>query len=347
MRIFIIGCGRIFSKHIESINVIGKKKFEIVGIADTKLEKVRNFSKLLKVPGFQNYIQGIKITNPDIVSILTPSGMHAKNILDVLMLNKNAIVEKPMCLKISDAEKIIKVSKSINKKVFVVMQNKFNLPVLKMREDIKNNKFGKIFHANVSVKWNRNQDYYDQAKWRGTWKQDGGVISNQASHHLDLLRTIMGEPVSVFAKNFTHMAKIQTEDTSLVIIKFKSNKSAFIEATTAAQPKNIEGSISILGTKGSAKIGGFALNQIEYYNTSKKIEIGKYKTNPSNVYGFGHFAFYKHVHNSIVYKKKSEFSCEESLATIRLINAIYKSAEIGKEVFFKNNKNIKSKLLGN
>jgi predicted dehydrogenase len=347
MKIFIIGCGRIFSKHIESIKALGKKKFEIVGIADLEKLKVKYFSKELKVPGFYNYIKGIKTTNPDIVSILTPSGSHAKNVLDVLRLKKNIIVEKPMCLKISDAKKIVNLSKIVKRKVFVVMQNKFNLPIMKMRQDIKKNKFGRIFHANILVHWNRNQSYYNQAQWRGTWKQDGGVISNQASHHLDLLRTIMGNPISVFAKNFKHMANIQAEDTSLVIIKFKSNKSAIIEATTAAQPFNIEGSISIFGTMGSAKIGGFALNKIEYYNVKKKIDINQYKTNPKNIYGFGHYEFYNHVYSSILNKKKSEFSCDRAVDTIRLINAIYKSNETKKEIFFNKDINITSKLLGN
>jgi len=347
MKIFIIGCGRIFSKHFESIKALGEKKFKIVGIADVDIKKINYFSKLLKVPVFKDYKKGIKITNPDLVSILTPSGIHAKIILDSLKLNKHVIVEKPMCLRIKDAKKIIQLSKMIKKNVYVVMQNKFNLPVLKLRDDIKNNKFGKIFHASVSVRWNRTQSYYDQAQWRGTWKQDGGVISNQASHHLDLLRTIMGDPISVFAKNFRHLAKIQAEDTSLVIIKFKSNRSGFIEATTAVQPKNIEGSISIMGTKGSAKIGGFALNKIEYYNIDKSININKYQTNPKNVYGFGHYAFYDHVFFSIKNKTTSEFLCQNSYATIKLINAIYKSSETGKEIFFNEDKNISSKLLGN
>ena len=172
------------------------------------------------------------------------------------------------------------------------MQNKFNLPVLKLRNDIEKYKFGNIFHSSVIVRWRRDQKYYDNDSWRGTWKLDGGVISNQASHHLDLLRTIMGEPISVFAKSNNHLAKIQCEDTALIIFKFKKNRTALMEATTAMRPKNIEGSISVLGTKGSAKIGGFALNKFEYYNLSKDIDILKYQTNPKNVYGFGHVKFY-------------------------------------------------------
>ncbi len=344
MKIFIIGCGRIFSKHIESIKALGNKKFKLVGISDTEIDKINFFSEKLKIPGYLNFIKGIKETNPDIVSILTPSGNHASHIMDVLRLKKHIICEKPMCLRISDAKKIIKLSQTVNKKVYVVMQNKFNLPVIKLRHDIKNKKFGNIFHASVVVRWKRDQDYYDQHQWRGTWKYDGGVISNQASHHLDLLRTIMGEPVSLFAKSESHLAKIEAEDTALIIFKFKNKKTAIMEATTAMRPDNIEGSLSILGSIGSAKVGGFALNKLSFYNIKNKIDISKYNTIPKSVYGYGHFKFYDHIFVCLSNKKKSEFEASEAIKTVKLINAIYRSIEIDKEVFF--NKNIKSRKLG-
>jgi len=343
MKLFIIGCGRILPKHLDSLKLIGKKSFELVGIADIDEKKKNFFTKKLKIQGFTNYKQGINKTNPEVVSILTPSGNHAKNIVDVLNLKKHVIVEKPMCLKSSDAQKIISLSRSVKKKVFVVMQNKFNLPILKLREDIKKKKFGKVFHASVIVRWKRDQQYYDQDKWRGTWKLDGGVVSNQASHHLDLMRTIMGNPVSVYAKFAKHLAKIQCEDTALIILNFRNKKTAIMEATTAMRPKNIEGSLSILGTKGSAKIGGFALNEIVYYNIKKKIQLAKYKTNPKSVYGFGHYHFYCHVFECLMKNKKSEFEVKEASKTVNLINAIYKSASTGKEIFL-NKINVSSKL---
>ena len=224
------------------------------------------------------------------------------------------------------------------------MQNKFNLPVLRLRNDIKKAYFGKIFHSSVIVRWKRDQKYYDNDAWRGTWKNDGGVISNQASHHLDLLRTIMGEPLSLFATSSKHMAEIECEDTALIIFKFKNKRTAVMEATTAMRPKNIEGSISVMGTKGSAKIGGFALNKIDYYNISKKVDISKYETNPKSVYGFGHLKFYKHVLDSIKNKKKSEYEAFEAIKTVKMINAIYKSIEKKKEIFFR--ENLESKKLG-
>jgi UDP-N-acetyl-2-amino-2-deoxyglucuronate dehydrogenase len=343
MKIFLVGCGRILQKHLDSIKILNDK-LKIVGISDLNKKKLLVNSKKLNVKGFSDYKRGIIKTNPDIVSILTPSGNHAENILDILKLKKNIIVEKPMCLKISDGKKIINLAKKNKKRVFVVMQNKFNLPVLKLRDDIDKSKFGNIFHTSVIVRWMRDQKYYNNDAWRGTWKLDGGVISNQASHHLDLLRTIMGNPISVFARSYNHLAKIQCEDTALIIFKFKNNKSAIMEATTAMRPKNIEGSISILGTKGSAKIGGFALNKIEYYNLQKEIKFSNYQTNPKNVYGFGHLKFYQHVIESIKNNKSSEFEAKEAINTVKLINAIYKSIETNKEIYLKDE--IASKKLG-
>ncbi len=342
-KIFIIGCGRILKKHVDSITSL-KKKLKLVGVSDTKSKRLNSVSKKLKVEGFSDYRKGIIKTNPNLVVILTPSGDHAKIIMDALSLKKNVIVEKPMCLRISDGKKIINLTKKNKKRVFVVMQNKFNLPVLKLREDIKKSKFGNIFHSSVIVRWRRDQKYYNNDNWRGTWKLDGGVISNQASHHLDLLRTIMGDPVSVFAKSSNHLAKIQCEDTALIIFKFNKNRTAIMEATTAMRPKDIEGSISVLGTKGSAKIGGFALNKFEYYNLNKDINLLKYETNPKNVYGFGHIKFYTHVLETLISGKKSEFEAESAIKTVKLINAIYKSIETNKEIYLKNK--IASKRLG-
>lgn len=344
MKIYIIGCGRILQKHLDSIKILNKK-LKIVGISDLKKNRLKIAAKKLNTKMFINYKEGIKKTNPEIVSILTPSGDHAKNVIDVLKLKKHVIVEKPMCLKVSDGLKIVKLVNKNKKRVFVVMQNKFNLPVKKLRQDISKSKFGRLFHASVIVRWKRDQNYYNKDNWRGTWKYDGGVISNQASHHLDLLISIMGLPVSVFAKSAKHLANIECEDTALIIFKFKKNKTGIMEATTAMRPNNIEGSISILGSKGSAKIGGFALNKIDFYNLPKqKINTLKFQTNPKSVYGFGHVKFYEHVLESLKNNKPSEFDAKYALNTVKVINAIYKSIEFNKEINL--SENINSKKLG-
>ena len=331
IKVVLYGCGRIVEKHIQSLNKL-KKKFKITAICDTDKKKIERYSKKLKVPGLLNIDDALKYGKPDLVSILTPSGLHYDHAIKIIKKKINVVIEKPMCLKITDGEKIQKLSNQKKTKVFVVMQNVFNRPVTKVLDDIKLNKFGKIFHASVVVKWRRDQKYYNQAKWRGTWKLDGGVVSNQASHHIDLMRRIMGEPTEVYAIGKNYLSKIECEDTALVIVKFKDGRTGMIEATTAMRPKDIEGSISLMGTKGSAKIGGFALNQIDYYNLEKNININKYKTNPKNVYGFGHVKFYDHVYHCVKTNVVSEFDAQESNKTVKFLNMIYRSIETGKKI---------------
>ncbi len=343
MKILILGCGKILAKHIDALYTLGPKKFRLVGLCDINYKVIKTLKKKYNVPTFVDLKLAIENTKPDIVTILLPSGLHANYIKRILKMGKNVIVEKPMCLTMKDAKDIVKVSNKMKKKVFVVMQNKFNLPVLKLLKDLKVNKLGRIFHGSVIVRWRRDKKYYNQSAWRGTWRYDGGVISNQASHHLDLLKTIMGDPISVFAKNFNHLANIEAEDTSLVIFKFKNNKSAILEATTAVRPKNLEGSISILGSKGSVKIGGFALNQVSYYNIEKNKNIIGEKYNQID-FNLGHKKFYNHVFYCLKNNLISEFNAFESMKTVKLINAIYKSAESQKEVYLKGN--INSKKLG-
>ena len=345
MKTLIVGCGRILSKHLESINSSKKSKIKIVGFCDIDQKKLKILKKQYNLNTFTDFKKAIIDTKPNLVIILTPSGLHAEQIIFSLKEKCHVIVEKPMCLKIVDAKKIISLSKQYKRKVLVVMQNKFNLPILKLRNDIQKGLFGKLLHASVIVRWMRDKSYYKQAKWRGSWKLDGGVVSNQASHHLDLMRTIMGQPTSVYAKSFNHLARIESEDTALIIFKFKHGRTGLMEATTAMRPFNVEGSFSLMGTKGSAKVGGFALNEITYSHLRKKSNNDKYKTNPKNVYGYGHIEFYKHVEDTILKNKKSEFECVEAIKTVELINAIYKSIETNKEVYL--NKNITSKKLGN
>ena len=345
MNALIIGCGRIFYKHLESINSLKKNKIKIVGFCDKDTKKLKKLKKKYKLDIFENFKKAINHTKPDLVIILTPSGFHSEQVIYSIKKKCHVIVEKPMCLRIRDAKKIVQLSKQYKTKVFVVMQNKFNLPVLKLRKDIRKGYFGRLIHGSVIVRWKRDRSYYNQARWRGTWKLDGGVVSNQASHHLDLMRSIMGEPISVYAKGFNHLSGTETEDTALIIFKFKNGKTGLMEATTAMRPFDVEGSFSLMGTKGSAKVGGFALNEISYSHLEKKSNNNRFKTNPKNVYGYGHIEFYKHVIESIYKNKKSEFESDQAVKTVQLINAIYKSIELNREIYL--NQDIVSKKLGN
>ena len=337
MKIFIVGCGRILQKHLDSIKILNKK-LSIVGISDLKKDKLKIIAKKLNTKMYMDYKEGIMETNPDIVSILTPSGDHAKNIIDILRLKKDVIVEKPMCLKIKDGIKIVKLAKKNKKRVFVVMQNKFNLPVMKLRQDINKLKFGRIFHASVVVRWRRDQNYYNKDNWRGTWKMDGGVLTNQASHHVDLLEWMLGEVESVLAKSITALADIEVEDTAAVILKFKSGALGIIEATTASRPNDLEGSLSLMGDKGSVVIEGFSVNKIKTWSFKdmKKSDediLDNFSENPPNVYGFGHKSYYENVVSCINNGTPNKVDGAEGRKSLELINAIYEAIETRKEVF--------------
>jgi predicted dehydrogenase len=273
----------------------------------------------------------------DAVAVLTPSGMHAAHAIACARAGKHIIVEKPMALRLQDADAMIRACDEAGVKLFVVKQNRFNVPVLKAREALEAGRFGRLILGTVRVRWCRHQEYYDQDDWRGTWAYDGGVLSNQASHHVDMLEWFFGDVVSVHARAITALAKIETEDTAVATLKFRSGALGIIEATTAARPTDLEGSLSILGEKGTVEIAGFAVNQIRHWRfvdelASDKDVIEKFSVNPPNVYGFGHQAYYQHVVDCLVNQHAALVDGLEGRKSLELISALYESIETGAEV---------------
>ncbi len=276
----------------------------------------------------------------DVVSVLTPSGLHAENVIALAGFGKHIVVEKPMALTLDDADAMIKACDENSVKLFVIKQNRFNVPVVKLNEAVLADRFGKLVLGTARIRWCRTQDYYDKEKWRGTWAYDGGVLSNQASHHIDLLKWIMGDVDSVFSKSATALVNIETEDTAVAVLRFANGALGIIEATTATRPKDLEGSISILGEKGSVVIGGFAADELKVWNFVDKVPgddeiFTKYATNPPNEFGFGHKAYYEHVIDCISNKKQQLVDGLEGRKSLELITAIYESIETGREVFLR------------
>jgi predicted dehydrogenase len=244
-----------------------------------------------------------------------------------------------MALTLDDADSMIRACDENGIRLFVVKQNRYNLPVQQLKKALDDNRFGKLVLGTVRVRWCRPQEYYDQDSWRGTWKYDGGVLTNQASHHIDLLEWCMGDVESVFAKSVTALVDIEAEDTAVVTLKFQNGALGIIEATTAVRPKDLEGSISIMGETGSVEIGGFAVNEIKHWNFKDTIQsdnnINDFSVNPPNIYGFGHKAYYEHVVDCISNDKKALVDGLVGRKSLELINAIYESIETGKEVFLR------------
>lgn len=337
----LVGCGRISKKHADTLK--NKLKLsELIAVCDIDPTKAQKVGCEYDVAHYNSYDKMIS-SHPeiDIVNILTESGNHAKHTIDIVKkYQKHVVVEKPMALTLEDADNMIKACDENGVKLFVVKQNRYNLPVMKLREALVSDRFGKIVLGSVRVRWCRPQHYYDQDKWRGTWAMDGGVFTNQASHHIDLLEWMLGEPVSVFAKSRTALVDIETEDTGIAVIKFKSGALGLVEATTATRPKDLEGSLSLLGEKGSVVIEGFAVNEMKTWNFIDELHedksvLAKFKENPDNVYGFGHIKYLENVCESILNDKKALVDGLEGRKSLELINAIYESIETGKEIFLR------------
>lgn len=339
----LMGCGRIAPKHVESLTSGAVPGARLVAVCDPQFDRAEKIAA--KHPGVRAFRDRIEMLEKmgseiDVVSILTPSGLHAQHTVEMASKGKHVVVEKPMALTLQDADRMIEACDAAGVRLFVVKQNRYNHPVKKLRTALEAGRFGKLVLGTVRVRWCRTQAYYDQDEWRGTWGYDGGVFANQASHHIDLLQWMMGDVESVFAKTSTALVNIETEDTGVVIVRFKSGALGVIEATTATRPKDLEGSISILGERGSVEIGGFAVNEMKHWNFTEPLPddakvVETYRNAPPNVYGFGHTEYLNKVVESINDGKSALVGGLEGRKSLELISAIYESVETGKEVFLR------------
>lgn len=331
----LIGCGAISRKHIEALDRI--EDAEVAAVVDKNLEAAKAVGEKYGIPYYDDRKIMAEEHEIDVLNILTPSGDHARRIFENLDLKKHYIVEKPLALRLVDVDDVLYECDRNNLKIFVVQQNRFNIPVTKLKAAIDQGRFGKFVLGTVRLRWSRNQEYYDAKEWRGTWAFDGGVITNQASHSIDLLIWLMGPVESVIAKTATRLVDIETEDTAGIILKFVNGAIGIIEATTATRPKDLECSVSILGEKASVEIGGFFMNRLKTWNfTDHQPEddemLDKYAENPP-IYAWNHEQFFRNVIDCIKYDKKALVDGIEARKSIELINAIYESSETGSEVY--------------
>lgn len=333
----LVGCGRISKRHAELLGNGEIADATLAAVCDIVPDKARKLGEQFSVPHFGDMHAMIAAVDLDVLVVLTESGNHAAHVVNLAPYGKHIIVEKPMALALDDADAMIMACQASGAKLFVVKQNRFNVPVQKAREALEDGRFGKLVMGTVRVRWCRPQAYYDQDPWRGTWAMDGGVLTNQASHHVDLLEWMMGDVDSVFAMTRTALVDIEAEDTAVVVLKFRNGALGVIEATTAVRPKDLEGSLSILGAEGSVEIGGFAVNEMKHWNFTAPAPgdddvMTKYSVNPPNVYGFGHKAYYDHVIDCLLHRGHQLVDGLQGRKSLELINAIYESVETGREV---------------
>lgn len=333
----LIGCGAIARRHADILTSGELSNARLVAVCDTDLARAESFAIKYNIRAFADPDQMLRSGGIDVVTVLTPSGLHARNAIHAAAYVKAVVVEKPMALTLSDADRMIEACDRHGARLFVVKQNRFNRPVVALRQALESGRLGKLVLGTIRVRWCRPQSYYDQASWRGTWAHDGGVLANQASHHIDLLEWMMGEIDSVTAMATQALAKIEAEDTAVAILRFRNGALGVVEATTATRPRDLEGSLSILGERGSVEIGGFAANELKTWNFAEAVpddstvftDFGK---NPDHSLGYGHVAYYKHVVDCLHEGKRQLVDGLEGRKSLELITAIYESIETGREV---------------
>lgn len=334
-RFGIVGCGRISKRHSEILGNGLIDGAQLGAVCDVQPDRADEMAKKFGVKAYYSLEDMLASGEIDVVSILTPSGMHAEHAIAAANAGKHVVVEKPMALRLEDADAMIAACDRARVKLFVVKQNRLNVPVVKAREALDAGRFGKLVLGTVRVRWRRDQSYYNQDSWRGTWAQDGGVLANQASHHVDLLEYFMGDVVSVHARATRALVDIEAEDTAIATLEFANGALGIVEATNAARPRDLEGSLSILGEGGTVVIGGFAVNKIQTWEFAEPQPgddevLEKYSVNPPSVYGYGHQAYYEHVLDCLKTDSAALVDGLEGRRSLELITALYESIETGK-----------------
>jgi predicted dehydrogenase len=343
----LIGCGRIAPSHIGAF-VKNSDRMALEAVCDPLVERAGEKAALYQkqMPGaalrqYADYRKMLSEEKPDIVTIASESGKHCEIAVDCLNDGVHVICEKPMALSAKDADKMIAAAKKNNRKFAVCFQNRFNAPVQRLRTALEAGRFGRILHGMVQIRWNRNDAYYAEAPWRGTWEQDGGTLMNQCTHGIDLLQWMMGEnAVRVQAQTRRFMRPIEAEDFGAAIVEFKNGAVGIIEGTADIFPANLNETLSIFGEKGSVVIGGLAINKLETWRFADANSIGDTEDkvlnpnekDPPTVYGFGHSALFKDFIDSIESDREPLVSGESGKRALEVILAIYKSQKTGKPV---------------
>lgn len=333
-RIALVGCGRISRNHFDAFDRIDA--LELAGVCDVVESRAREAGEQGGVPWFTSYARMLEEVSCDAVAICTPSGLHPQHGILAAKAGKHVVCEKPMAINLTSADELVQACDEASVHLFVVKQNRLNPPIQLLRRALDKGRFGRLYMANTTVRWTRPQEYYDQAPWRGTWEFDGGAFMNQASHYVDLLQWLAGPVESVVAKTATLARKIEAEDSGAAILKFRNGALGVIEVTMLTYPRNLEGSITLLGETGTVKIGGTAVNRVEawqfadYDDDDKLVEQVNYS--PPNVYGHGHEGYYRNVVSVLRGEAQADTDGRAGRKSLELILGIYESARTGHEV---------------
>ena len=337
IRFALLGCGRIAQNHFAAIEY-HKDNAELVGVCD--IDKIA-LDEAVKKTGAKSYdsLEEMLVScESDVVILTTPSGLHPKQTIQIAESGISVVTEKPMATRWEDAKRMVRACDDNGVRLFVVKQNRYNKTLQLLKEAVEKNRFGRIYMVNLNVFWTRPQSYYDQGGWRGRWELDGGAFMNQASHYVDLINYLIGPLESVQAYMATLGRNIEAEDTGVISMKWRNGALGSMNVTMLTYPKNIEGSITVLGEKGTVKIGGVAVNEIEHWEfedsekSDEKIKEASYKT--TSVYGFGHTYYYNNVIDVMRGDSLPNTDGREGLKSLEVIIAAYLSSRDGKRVAF-------------
>jgi len=334
VRVALVGCGRISRNHLEAIEKVDG--IRLVAVADTDLARARAVGAAHGVPAFASLEEMLAAAPSDLVTICTPSGLHPQHGVIAARAGRNVLTEKPMAISLAAADELVQACDAAGVQLFVVKQNRLNPAIQLLKRAVEKGRFGRLYMANVTVRWTRPQSYYDAERWRGTWEFDGGAFMNQASHYVDLMQWLMGPAESVMAKTATQARRIEAEDSGVALVKFRSGALGVMEVSVLTYPKNLEGSITLLGETGSVKIGGTAVNRVEHWefadydDDDKLVEAAA--TAPPSVYGFGHVPYYENVVAALKGHGAADTDGRAGRKSLELILGIYESAKTGREV---------------
>ena len=335
IRFALAGCGRIAANHFAAIAKHADRA-ELVDVCDTDPQALKKAAAQTGARGHDSLTRMLAQTKADIVVLATPSGLHPEQAIECAHAGFHVMTEKPMATRWQDGLRMVRACDEVPVRLFVVKQNRRNATLQLLKRAIEKDRFGRIYMVNINVFWSRPQEYYDSAPWRGTWEFDGGAFMNQASHYVDLLDWLIGPIESLQAYTATLARSIEVEDTGVISIRWRSGALGSMNVTMLTYPKNLEGSITILGEKGTVRIGGVAVNEIQHWEFAEpdpddaKIKDASYQT--TSVYGFGHPLYYDNVINVLRGEAEPETDGREGLKSLETLVATYLSARDGKRI---------------
>jgi UDP-N-acetyl-2-amino-2-deoxyglucuronate dehydrogenase len=335
IRIALVGCGRIAHKHFEAIEA-HRDRAELVAVCDSDRNAVCRAAERSGARQFTSLSELLAHGTADLVVLCTPSGLHSAQTIQIAAAGHHVMTEKPMATRWADGKRMVEACDAAGVRLFVIKQNRRNATLQLLKRAIDQKRFGRLFMVTLNVFWSRPQEYYDSAKWRGTWEFDGGALMNQASHYVDLLDWLIGPVESVQAYTATLARNIQVEDSGVVGIRWRSGALGSINVTMLAYPKNFEGSITVLGETGTVRIGGMAVNQIQHWEFASEhpddseVQQASYAT--TSEYGFGHPLYYDNVIKTLRGEAEPETDGREGLRSLEVLIATYLSARDGRRV---------------